>query len=71
MILSTSGGSFPFTLGRIENGYRVRPDLCAINCSSSPTSFLKQIFVDSLVQQQSSLDLVVKIMGEVSFCLQS
>ena len=25
------GGSFPFTIGRIEHGFNVRPDLCAID----------------------------------------
>jgi aminocarboxymuconate-semialdehyde decarboxylase len=27
--LAHAGGSFPYTMGRIEHGYNVRPDLCA------------------------------------------
>ncbi|KAJ3059477.1 hypothetical protein HK102_009967 [Quaeritorhiza haematococci] len=34
--LAHGGGSFPYTLGRIEHGFRVRPDLCAVRCQKSP-----------------------------------
>lgn len=30
------GGAFPFTLGRIEHGFNVRPDLCAVNNPVNP-----------------------------------
>ncbi|HLA94167.1 MAG TPA: amidohydrolase family protein, partial [Pyrinomonadaceae bacterium] len=30
------GGSFPATLGRIEHGFNVRPDLCAVDNPHSP-----------------------------------
>ena len=31
-----TGGAFPFTIGRIEHGFNVRPDLCAVENPFSP-----------------------------------
>ena len=36
------GGAFPYTLGRIEHGHAVRPDLCALENAISPRSVLDQ-----------------------------
>ena len=32
------GGAFPFTIGRIEHGFNVRPDLCAVENNVNPRS---------------------------------
>ncbi len=34
------GGSFPYTLGRIEHGFNVRPDLVAIDNAINPKNYL-------------------------------
>ena len=60
------GGSFPYTAGRIQHGYKVRPDLCATNCSKPPLDFLGKFWTDSLVHDTNALDLLVKVIGEVS-----
>ena len=31
------GGALPFTIGRIDHGYKMRPDLCAINNNKLPS----------------------------------
>ena len=31
-------GAFPYTIGRIEHGWVVRPDLCAVDCMQNPRS---------------------------------
>lgn len=36
------GGSFPYTVGRIEHGFCCRPDLCAKDNSKSPMSYVVQ-----------------------------
>lgn len=54
------GGSFPGTLGRIEHGFNVRPDLCQTNTHKSPTEQLKQIYVDSLVHDADTLRFLLK-----------
>ena len=63
---SFTGGSFPFTVGRIEHGYNVRPDLCAIDCDTSPRQFLGKFYTDTLVHDQNALELLVDVIGEVT-----
>ncbi len=58
------GGSFPFTVGRIQHGYNVRPDLCATDCSTPPRDFLGKFWTDSLVHDTSAMRLLVDVIGE-------
>ena len=57
------GGSFPATIGRIEHGYNVRPDLCAIDNDVNPKSYLGKFYLDSLVHDPKMLDYIVELMG--------
>jgi aminocarboxymuconate-semialdehyde decarboxylase len=41
------GGSFPFTLGRIQHGFDVRPDLCAVDNAVEPRKYLGHFWLDS------------------------
>src|SRR6187401_1337632 len=45
------GGSFPATIGRIDHGFNVRPDLCAIDNAHSPRKYLSRMYFDSLVHE--------------------
>ncbi len=65
------GGAFPFTLGRIEHGYKVRPDLCAVNTAASPREQLGRFWVDSLVHDSRALQMFVDVMGTQRICLGS
>ncbi len=65
------GGSFPFTLGRIEHGYKVRPDLVAVDNKVSPQKYLGKFWVDSLVHDKKALQYLVDVMGEDGICLGS
>ena len=58
------GGSFPATIGRIEHGFEVRPDLCAVDNKMNPRSYLGKFFVDSLVHDQRALRYLVELFGE-------
>jgi len=58
------GGSYPFTLGRIEHGFRVRPDLCATDCPKSPREFTGRFYTDSLVHDPDALKLLVNVIGQ-------
>lgn len=58
------GGAFPGTIGRIEHGFRVRPDLCALNNNVNPTSYLGRFFLDSLVHDQRILRYLIDLIGE-------
>ncbi len=57
------GGSFPATIGRIEHGFTVRPDLCAVDNSHSPRKYLSRMYFDSLVHDASKLDYLIKLVG--------
>jgi aminocarboxymuconate-semialdehyde decarboxylase len=57
------GGSAPFTIGRIQHGYEVRPDLCAVDSTLDPATLLRRCYVDSLVHDPGALRLLVETMG--------
>lgn len=66
------GGAFPFTVGRIEHGFNVRPDLCAVDNQTAPRSYLAgsgdkltpaRFYVDSLVHDPDALALLLKLFG--------
>jgi len=63
------GGAFPGTIGRIEHGFHMRPDLCAIDSKGSPKSYLAdgdtpaRFYVDSLVHNPDALRLLINLFG--------
>lgn len=57
------GGAFPSTIGRIEHGFNVRPDLCAIDNPYSPRKYLDRIYFDSLVHDPATLQFLVDLAG--------
>lgn len=62
------GGSFPATIGRIEHGFNVRPDLCAIDNPNNPRNYLGEFWVDSLVHDAVSFDVLLKTIGAEKIC---
>jgi aminocarboxymuconate-semialdehyde decarboxylase len=66
---SHGGGAFPGTIGRIEHGFRVRPDLVAIDNKTEPRKYLAhgkqpaRFYVDSLVHDADALKLLIEIFG--------
>lgn len=57
------GGSFPATLGRIEHGFVVRPDLCAVDNNVNPREYMGRFWIDALVHDPAVLSHVVELMG--------
>jgi aminocarboxymuconate-semialdehyde decarboxylase len=57
------GGSFPATIGRVEHGFNVRPDLCAIDNRVNPREYLGKFWIDSLVHDPHMLKYVVSLFG--------
>lgn len=57
------GGSFPATIGRIDHGFTVRPDLCAVDNPHSPRKYLSKMYFDSLVHEPAKLDYLIKLVG--------
>jgi len=65
------GGSFPFTIGRIEHGFNVRPDLVAVDNKVNPRAYLGRFWLDSLVHDADGLEYLLKIAGNEKICLGS
>ncbi len=65
------GGSFPFTLGRIQHGFEVRPDLVAIDNKVNPTDYIGRFWVDSLVHDKKAMEFLISTIGEDKICLGS
>ncbi len=68
------GGAFPFTIGRIERAFHVRPDLVATENNTNPRKYLAQtgnrgetiparFYVDSLVHDADALRMLLKLFG--------
>ena len=63
------GGAFPFTIGRIEHAFHVRPDLVATENTANPRKYLAngatpaRFYVDSLVHDADALMLLLKLFG--------
>ena len=65
------GGSFPLTIGRIEHGYNVRPDLVAVDNAVNPRDYIGKFWIDSLVHDPHAMKYIIEVMGEDKICLGS
>ena len=67
------GGAFPFTIGRIEHAFHVRPDLVSMENKTNPRKYLARadkqkitparFYVDSLVHDAEALRLLLNLFG--------
>ncbi|MBC7554772.1 MAG: amidohydrolase [Taibaiella sp.] len=65
------GGSFPATIGRIEHGFNVRPDLCAVDNAINPRDYIGKFWIDALVHDPKALDFIIDVMGGDKICMGS
>lgn len=65
------GGSFPGTIGRIEHGFNVRPDLCAKDNNVNPREYLGRFYLDSLTHDATMLRYLLELVGEKRIALGS
>ncbi len=65
------GGSFPLTIGRIEHGFNVRPDLVAVDNATNPRDYIGKFWIDSLVHDPQAMQYIMQTMGEDHICLGS
>lgn len=57
------GGGFPTSIGRIEQGFNVRPDLVATDNSRNPREYLDKMYFDSLLHSPEMLDYLINLVG--------
>jgi aminocarboxymuconate-semialdehyde decarboxylase len=57
------GGAFAGTFGRIEAGFRCRPDLVAVDNPRGPRDYLGRLYLDSLVHDAEALRGLVRLVG--------
>ena len=62
IILAHAGGQFPYIFGRIDHGYRVRPE-CQDNIKKSPRQFLNQFCFDTIAHSPEALRYVISLAG--------
>lgn len=65
------GGSFPLTIGRIEHGFNVRPDLVAVDNAINPRGYIGKFWIDSLVHDEKAMQYIIDVMGTDKICLGS
>ena len=57
-------GAFPYTAGRVQQGYQALPELCASDSSRPPDFYKGKFMADSLVHSPAALKLLVSELGE-------
>ena len=63
VMLAHGGGSFPYTIGRIEHGFNMRPDLVATDNPHNPRDYFKQLYFDSCVHDDRALRYLLDTVG--------
>jgi len=57
------GGFIPFQIGRLDRGYRAKPELAAKEASRLPSDYLQMLYVDTVVHDPRVLRFLIDIMG--------
>ncbi|MGA5757660.1 amidohydrolase family protein [Nonomuraea bangladeshensis] len=62
LLAAHGGGYLPYYLGRADHGWRVRPD--ARGCAREPSSYLRELYFDSLTHDPAVLRELVRVAGQ-------
>lgn len=63
VLLAHGGGAFPYTIGRIEHGFKMRPDLVATDNARNPRDYLQRLYFDSCVHDAAALRYLLDVVG--------
>jgi predicted TIM-barrel fold metal-dependent hydrolase len=70
LVASHLGGVFPYLRGRIETGFNAYPE-CKARISESPSTYLKRIWMDSIIYDQDVLMSAIAFSGAEKIVLGS
>lgn len=62
------GGYLPMYRGRMDHAFRARPD-CREHIDREPSSFLKNVWFDTLVYDRGQLDAMISMCGAEKLCM--
>ena len=68
-VFAHAGGFAPLGVGRLDHGFRVRPE--ASKLSEPPSQALKRVYLDSITHLPAGLRLMVELLGEQQIVLGS
>lgn len=63
MAFAHGGGSFPGTIGRVQHGFDVRPDLTAVDNPIPPRDYMGRFWTDSLTHDEPALRMLADLIG--------
>ena len=63
------GGSFPFTIGRIQHGFEMRPDLVGTDNDKGPRHYVGKFYLDSVVHDPKALAYLIDLFGTENLML--
>ena len=62
VILVHSGGFMPFQIGRLDHGFRVRPETKAA-ITSAPSTYLRRFWYDTITHASTPLAFLIELVG--------
>ena len=62
VIAAHAGGIIPYTVGRLDHGYRVRPE-CRAALPRRPSSYLRHVYFDTIAHGREALAYLVRRFG--------
>jgi aminocarboxymuconate-semialdehyde decarboxylase len=65
------GGGFSGTVGRVEHGFKARPDLVATDNKVNPREYLGKFWVDTAVFDPNFLRYIIRLYGSDKVCIGS
>jgi aminocarboxymuconate-semialdehyde decarboxylase len=63
VLFAHGGGAFPYTIGRIEHGFHMRPDLVATDNARNPREYLSKVYFDCCVHDKRALEYLLDTVG--------
>jgi aminocarboxymuconate-semialdehyde decarboxylase len=70
IFLAHGGGLLPYIIGRIQRGFKVRPE-CQAYIVKSPLHYFRQLYFDTVTHDRIALEFLVRSVGSEKVCMGS